>query len=540
MRRMTLATRPVSILPAGTAFSRFAMALGLSKGYPEQAHALAERWRDTPHVAEVFRLSKAAVPGATAGHATWAGPLAAAGVSQEALTWLRGASIVGQLESKMRKVPFNVRVGRQTSSGTAGSRVAEGQAVAAVSFAFDSILLAPEKIQTLIVAENTLLRPEIPGAERTLRETISGNLAATIDRLFLDPAEAGSITNGITATPSTGATAALMTTDFGNLLAGITTAGTALVWIMRPTTAARVALTLGASTDLPRSLFGLPVVLSANSPAQITLLDAAEIAFADDGELDLELSRSSAIAMDSAPTNASSPAPVPTTLVSMFQTDSTAFLASRWIAWERLQAGAVAYMPVTSLRAGHHDTQRRTAPARRHGTHRQEIRRGTNCRSGAPAAGADQGIAVAAVEVHGLVSRRREIPARGPSNVRRFFVALRVTDDVAPRPRQRRRVDAGRETWRRWPRRPRCGEGRRLMDEDADWVRIDLHDPDCLHGIEAQARAAARDARDQAEDIARAQGCTPVQIAQTGAEVEQVVLDTWRENIAAILRRITH
>ncbi len=217
-----LATRPVSILPPATSVGRFLQALGAAKGIPDHAREFAEhRWRDSPHVAETFRL-KAAVPGASASHATWAGPLAAAGVSQEALTWLRGVSIVGQLESKMRKVPFNVRVGRHTSSGTAGSRVAEGQAVAAVQYAFDTVLLEPSKIQTLIVAENTLLRPEIPGAERTLRETILGNLAATVDRLFLDPAAVGSITNGIAPIASTGSTAAAMTTDFGNLIAGIT------------------------------------------------------------------------------------------------------------------------------------------------------------------------------------------------------------------------------------------------------------------------------------------------------------------------------
>ncbi len=337
-------TKPVSILPPATSVGRFLQALGAAKGIPDHAREFAEhRWRDSPHVAETFRL-KAAVPGASASHATWAGPLAASGVSGEAVAWLRGVSIVGQLESKMRKVPFNVRVPRQTSGGTLGARVAEGQAVAAVWYAFDTVLLEPAKIQTLIVAENTLLRPEIPDAERTLRETILGNLAATVDRLFLDPAAVGSITNGIAPIPSTGTTLAQMTADLGNLVAGITTTGAALVAIMRPTTAARMGLTMGAGVG---SLLGLPLILSANSPAQITLLDAAEVAFADDGAFDLELSRSGAIQMDSAPINASSPAPVPTSLVSMWQTDSTAFLASRWITWERLQNGAVAYMPVT-------------------------------------------------------------------------------------------------------------------------------------------------------------------------------------------------
>jgi hypothetical protein len=53
--------------------------------------------------------------------------------------------------------------------------------------------------------------------------------------------------------------------------------------------------------------------------------------YADDGAFDLAQSRSGAIQMDSAPMNASAPPATLTTLVSMFQTDSTAFLASRWL-----------------------------------------------------------------------------------------------------------------------------------------------------------------------------------------------------------------
>ena len=77
---------------------------------------------------------------------------------------------------------------------------------------------------------------------------------------------------------STGTTAAALTTDFGNPIAAITTSGRALTWIMRPTTLARVALILGgAASDVPRTLFGIPIIASGNSPQQVTLVDAGEI-----------------------------------------------------------------------------------------------------------------------------------------------------------------------------------------------------------------------------------------------------------------------
>ena len=47
-----------------------------------------------------------------------AGPLAVYGIAGEALALLRGASIIGALESRMRRVPFRTKVPRETGSGT--------------------------------------------------------------------------------------------------------------------------------------------------------------------------------------------------------------------------------------------------------------------------------------------------------------------------------------------------------------------------------------------------------------------------------------
>jgi hypothetical protein len=76
----------------------------------------------------------------------------------------------------------------------------------------------------------------------------------------------------------------------------------------------------------------------------VTLIDGGEIALADDGGFDVSLSRAATIEMLDNPTNATfapgSPAvgPTPTNLVSMFQTNSVAFLVSRYVNWQRLQS----------------------------------------------------------------------------------------------------------------------------------------------------------------------------------------------------------
>ena len=77
------------------------------------------------------------------------------------------------------------------------------------------------------------------------------------------------ITNGATAVTQSGVTANAIEADLTALLAAITTGGAGLVWIMRPLTAYKIAAMLGGTAaDIPRTLFGIPLVLSANSPLQ--------------------------------------------------------------------------------------------------------------------------------------------------------------------------------------------------------------------------------------------------------------------------------
>jgi hypothetical protein len=123
MSMSATATRVVSALSAGTAFSRFLMVKAAARGDVMQELQLAERFKDSPTVyATVDLMTKSAIAPALTTDATWAAPLAAYGVAGEALQLLRGASIIGALESKMRRVPFRTKVARET----AAARVARG------------------------------------------------------------------------------------------------------------------------------------------------------------------------------------------------------------------------------------------------------------------------------------------------------------------------------------------------------------------------------------------------------------------------------
>ena len=59
---------------------------------------------------------------------------------------------------------------------------------------------------------------------------------------------------------------------------------------MRPTTAARIALALG-SANQSSNFFGIPTILSGNSPQQVVLADLSQVLYADEGGFDVASSQ---------------------------------------------------------------------------------------------------------------------------------------------------------------------------------------------------------------------------------------------------------
>jgi HK97 family phage major capsid protein len=345
--------RVVSALPTGTALSRYLMVLGASRGDGLVQHTLAEKFLDSPQVKATFEWrTKAAVAAGTTTDATWAGPLAPYGIAKELLTLLRGASILGQLETRFRRVPFRTRVSRETGSGTGGAWVGEGLSTPVAATAYDTLSQEAYKAQKIVILSKDLLLLGNPDAERTVRETVVAGVAAFLDAQLLTSTvtlSAGlrpaAITNGATAITSTGSTAAQINADLAGMLAAITTGGAGLVWIMRPLTAYKIAATIGgtAAADIPRTLFGIPLILSENSPQQITLVDAAHVLYSDTGGVDVDTSDKASIQFDDAPTD---PAVAATVFRSLFQNNLWGIKVTRWIAYLRAQTGAVTYMTV--------------------------------------------------------------------------------------------------------------------------------------------------------------------------------------------------
>lgn len=202
--------RVVSALPTGTAFSRFVMVKAAARGDSLQELQIAERFKDSPTVHATLELiTKAAVAPATTTDSTFAAPLAMYGIATEALQLLRGASIIGALESRMRRVPFRTKVPRETGAGSGGGWIGQSLGTPVTATAYDALQQEAYKAGKIVVLSRELLQLGNPDAEKTVRDTVIAGVAAYLDGQFLTNTvtlaadlRPAAITNGATAVTS--------------------------------------------------------------------------------------------------------------------------------------------------------------------------------------------------------------------------------------------------------------------------------------------------------------------------------------------------
>lgn len=363
---MSTYARPISALPNGTNLSRYLICAGLAT-WDRPIADIAAGLKDTPLVAHaikqaVFWRTKGDISAGTTTDGDWAGDLAEPALGREVLELSQEFSAYDQLRTRLRRVPFRVLTVRQIGTSAGGAWVGHGAAVPLRELAFDQLRLDPFNAGTMVVVSQELLKIGNAAAELTIRRLVLAGLGKFIDQQFFDPTVSGvpggenppSITFGATAITSSGSSASQIITDLSAMLAAISTTGHRLAFAMRPLTYYTIVAKLaGAGTTVPPgTLLGIPVVLSANGPRQITLLDASEILYADDGEFEVQKSDEASIEMEDGPSNASEAGGSPTgpsgsTYVHMYQTNCVALKAQRLLSWQRARDGAVSYMTVS-------------------------------------------------------------------------------------------------------------------------------------------------------------------------------------------------
>lgn len=362
----------------GQAFTRFVGALALSKGNLLQAAEIAKRWEhETPQVLSVLQhavrigsttderwVQRAAVAVGTTTDPAWAAPLVNYQImSSEFIELLRPETIYGRMTG-FRKVPFNVKVPRQTA-GSSASWVGEGLSKPVSRLSFDMVTFPWAKIAVIVVITQELARFSDPAAEMLVRDDMIATIAQYIDQQMWDATVApaagvrpGALTNGASTAAATGDTVAAVTSDLSAAMLRISGPPNNIpmsrpVWIMAPAIAMWLA-TLRTAQDVfafpsmsnggapgtvgnAPSLLGIPVIISANlTPATtVVLVEQSQVMVADDGQTVIDTSTEASVQMDSAP------ATPPTPLVSFWQQNLLGIKAERFIYWMMRRAAAI-------------------------------------------------------------------------------------------------------------------------------------------------------------------------------------------------------
>ncbi|MDX6913342.1 phage major capsid protein [Hafnia paralvei] len=344
-------------LEKGIAFARFAKALAAANGSRSEALEIAKK--QYPLDSKLHHVLKAAVGAGTTTDPSWAGNLVEyQEYANDFVDFLRPQTIIGRFGQgtipSLRQVPFNIRIPAQTSGGSA-NWVGQGKAKPLTKFDFESITFGFSKVAAIAVLTDELIRFSNPAADALVRNALAEAVIARLDTDFINPTKAevanvspASITNGITGIPSTGDPDADAEAAFGQfVVANLQPTGG--VWIMSSTNALALSMKKNAlgqkmypeMTLLGGTFQGLPAIVSQYAGTNLTLLNAPDIYLADDGGVAVDMSREASLEMESDPTG-DSVTPTGTEMVSMFQTNSVAIRAERWINWKRRRTAAVA------------------------------------------------------------------------------------------------------------------------------------------------------------------------------------------------------
>ena len=383
---LPLQLKTVEKLEPGIGMARYAMCLVKAKGNHEMAFRLAEKhFPNTEGVVKTLKAQaegvnlqelmtmKATVAAGDTTNATWAAPLVYAETFMgDFIEYLRPRTLIGQ--ANFRRTPFNVRIGGQTSGGSA-SWVGQGKAKPVTKFDFNATTVPFTKIAAIAVITQELARFSDPSAAALVRDSLADTVIARIDTDLFDPDLAAvanvspaGLLNGVTPVAVT--TGAIDYSDPASVRCAIallwapwdsTFMGARPAYYTTPAVARQLALSREAlgtvafpgMTPMGGTLDGVPVRVSqylahngGSGGAPFILVDESEIFLADDGAVTLDASEQASIEMSDTPAGSSNPTVVAssTNLVSMWQTNSIAFRAERFIWWGPRRSGAIQWI----------------------------------------------------------------------------------------------------------------------------------------------------------------------------------------------------
>lgn len=363
-------------LEPGCMFARYAGVVAHGKGNLRDSIEFAkERFPNEKPIHDVLKMFvsmdpetilKAAVAAGTTSDATWAAPLVQYNdMQQDFIDYLRPQTVIGKIPG-LRRVPFNIRIPRQTSGGSA-YWVGQNAPKPVTSLAFDNITMKWTKLANIAVITQELARFSNPSAETIIRDALAKAIIQEMDTSFIDPDNAGttdvqpaSITNGVTPIQASGTNEAALRADIASVFAPFIAANMTPetgVWVMSSTTALKISLMVNSlgQPSFPGitlnggTLWGMPVVVSqaaglvgdSTGDQIIVLLNASDILLADDGQVAIDVSNQASVQMNNTPDN---PETAATVLRSLWQDNLIGIRAERFVNWMKARAQAVQYI----------------------------------------------------------------------------------------------------------------------------------------------------------------------------------------------------
>lgn len=366
--RQPLQVKNTEKLDAGIGFARVARVKAIAHvEHMDPAQIAKSIYPDDEKLIQT--LTKAAVPAANTGSATWAGNLIldSGAYFADFVEYLRARTVVGQVSDRLRRLPFDTPVLVQGSAG-AGKWVTEGAAKPLTQWTYTKTKLEPLKVAAIAAATKEMLNRASAAADALIRDELTRAVGAAIDGTFVGNAAAVSSTspaglrNGVAALTLTGdgsiegirCDAAAMLKE----LVGDNLSVSGAFWLMPETVAIDLATAvtpLGAPafpgmTPTGGTFMGLPAFASQYLPTDssgsvVMLVKGDEIFLGDEGGVQVSMSDQASLVMDDAP-SMNSTTPTAAQVVSMFQTNSVAFLVERFMNWQKRRSQAVVWASV--------------------------------------------------------------------------------------------------------------------------------------------------------------------------------------------------
>jgi HK97 family phage major capsid protein len=226
------------------------------------------------------------------------------------------------------------------SSTPTGAVTAEGKATPVSKVVINNVQLVPSKVTALIVCTDELLTRVDAAGQALFSRELLGAISDAVDAAFVS-----TIATGVTPITSTGPMP-----DLRAALAAVNFVGQARpYWLAHPATAGLMS-TLTATKGGPGTsaasvvggeLANLPLLTSTGVPTgSLYLIDGSGLAVNAETPT-VDVSQEADIEMSTTPASASD-TPTAAQMVSMFTTNSTALLATAWVAFQRLRTNAVA------------------------------------------------------------------------------------------------------------------------------------------------------------------------------------------------------